>query len=250
MRGPRASISSMSSMTEQSPSSIGSKTFSYMAGADDIGGGPGGGSGAKKRPRRRYDEIERLYPCSFPGCAKSYGTLNHLNAHVAMQKHGQKRAPGGESGMSLACCIEAYSFATEFKEMRKQWRKGKREEEQRRQSHGGSDDHMGHRGSISSSYGGTPGPVAHGYPSAGSMSGYVPPMGMPSQIPRYSLQHGSAGGNFSAMQPPSHYPAQSAPLDPNGRPYSSAGAPPQVQQQHQGAPSGLGAYLMAHRGSI
>lgn len=134
--------------------------------------------------------------------------------------------------------------------MRKQWRKGKREEEQRRQSQGGaSDDHMGHRGSISSSYGGTPGPVAHGYPSAGSMSGYAP-MAMPSQIPRYSMQQGSAG-SFSAMQPPSHFPAQSAPLDPNGRPYSSAGAPaPQVQQQQQGPPGGLGAYLMAHRGSI
>ncbi|KAI9299680.1 hypothetical protein BJ944DRAFT_140197, partial [Cunninghamella echinulata] len=41
----------------------------------------------KKRPRRRYDEIERLYHCTWPGCKKSYGTLNHLNAHVSMQKH-------------------------------------------------------------------------------------------------------------------------------------------------------------------
>lgn len=40
-----------------------------------------------KRPRRRYDEIERLYTCNWQGCAKSYGTLNHLNAHVSMQKH-------------------------------------------------------------------------------------------------------------------------------------------------------------------
>ncbi|KAK0525292.1 hypothetical protein OC834_005224 [Tilletia horrida] len=70
----------------------------------------------KKRPRRRYDEIERMYPCNWPGCTKSYGTLNHLNAHVAMQKHGAKRLPH------------------EFKEMRKQWRKTKRDEEQRRQS--------------------------------------------------------------------------------------------------------------------
>ncbi|KAI7868859.1 hypothetical protein BDF14DRAFT_1684499, partial [Spinellus fusiger] len=63
----------------------------------------------KKRPRRRYDEIERLYHCNWAGCTKSYGTLNHLNAHVSMQKHGNKRYP------------------TEFKEMRKEWRKQKKE---------------------------------------------------------------------------------------------------------------------------
>ena len=45
------------------------------------------GTNQKKRPRRRYDEIERLYHCNFPGCTKSYGTLNHLNAHVSMQQH-------------------------------------------------------------------------------------------------------------------------------------------------------------------
>lgn len=45
------------------------------------------GTNQKKRPRRRYDEIERLYHCNYPGCTKSYGTLNHLNAHVSMQQH-------------------------------------------------------------------------------------------------------------------------------------------------------------------
>ncbi|KAG0709313.1 hypothetical protein DFH29DRAFT_793558 [Suillus ampliporus] len=68
------------------------------------------GNAVKKRPRRRYDEIERLYQCSWPSCAKAYGTLNHLNAHVTMQKHGVKRSPN------------------EFKELRKQWRKSKKEE--------------------------------------------------------------------------------------------------------------------------
>ncbi|OWT36998.1 hypothetical protein J008_04158 [Cryptococcus neoformans] len=67
------------------------------------------GHGQKKRPRRRYEEIERLYPCGWNGCEKSYGTLNHLNAHVMTQKHGEKRLPA------------------EFKEMRKAWRKKKRE---------------------------------------------------------------------------------------------------------------------------
>lgn len=68
------------------------------------------GNAVKKRPRRRYDEIERLYRCSWPSCSKAYGTLNHLNAHVTMQKHGVKRSPN------------------EFKELRKQWRKSKKEE--------------------------------------------------------------------------------------------------------------------------
>jgi hypothetical protein len=55
------------------------------------------GSHVRKRPRRRYDEIERLYECNWPGCTKAYGTLNHLNAHVHMQKHGSKRTPQGKS---------------------------------------------------------------------------------------------------------------------------------------------------------
>jgi hypothetical protein len=63
-----------------------SKTYSFVALP---------GNTVKKRPRRRYDEIERLYQCSWPDCTKSYGTLNHLNAHVTMQKHGPKRTPSG-----------------------------------------------------------------------------------------------------------------------------------------------------------
>ncbi|CDO70142.1 hypothetical protein BN946_scf184783.g26 [Trametes cinnabarina] len=42
----------------------------------------------------------------------AYGTLNHLNAHVTMQRHGQKRSPN------------------EFKELRKQWRLQKKEQEE------------------------------------------------------------------------------------------------------------------------
>jgi ARID/BRIGHT DNA binding domain len=48
-----------------------------------------------KGPRRKYEEIERMYKCGWRGCEKTYGTLNHLNAHVTMQSHGQKRTPGG-----------------------------------------------------------------------------------------------------------------------------------------------------------
>ncbi|KIJ65616.1 hypothetical protein HYDPIDRAFT_27617 [Hydnomerulius pinastri MD-312] len=88
------------------------------------------GNAVKKRPRRRYDEIERLYQCSWPDCTKSYGTLNHLNAHVTMQKHGAKRSPN------------------EFKELRKQWRKAKKEEAEARSlgtMRQGSQHHPSHR---------------------------------------------------------------------------------------------------------
>ncbi|KAG4306006.1 hypothetical protein PORY_000916 [Pneumocystis oryctolagi] len=51
------------------------------------------GAQTQKRPRRRYDEIERIYQCGWNGCEKAYGTLNHLNAHVFMQGHGEKRTP-------------------------------------------------------------------------------------------------------------------------------------------------------------
>merc|ERR1712072_329608 len=64
------------------------------------------GAQQHKRPRRRYEEIERMYKCGWNGCEKAYGTLNHLNAHVTMQSHGPKRTP------------------EEFKEIRKEW-KGK-----------------------------------------------------------------------------------------------------------------------------
>lgn len=96
-----------------SPPGTGTSTSSNAPGTRNSGpGGAAAGSGSsangktyafvslpgnavKKRPRRRYDEIERLYQCSWPDCTKAYGTLNHLNAHVTMQKHGSKRSPSG-----------------------------------------------------------------------------------------------------------------------------------------------------------
>ncbi|KAI5782727.1 hypothetical protein EDC01DRAFT_225610 [Geopyxis carbonaria] len=75
------------------------------------------GAQQNKRPRRRYEEIERMYKCGWNGCEKAYGTLNHLNAHVTMQGHGAKRTPD------------------EFKEIRKEWKARKKEEElQRKQA--------------------------------------------------------------------------------------------------------------------
>ncbi|KAF5346337.1 hypothetical protein D9758_011502 [Tetrapyrgos nigripes] len=97
-----SSNSADASSTDARSPTNNSKTYSFVALP---------GNAVKKRPRRRYDEIERLYQCSWPDCTKAYGTLNHLNAHVTMQKHGQKRSPN------------------EFKEIRKQWRKQKKEQE-------------------------------------------------------------------------------------------------------------------------
>ncbi|KAK9453776.1 hypothetical protein V1511DRAFT_489629 [Dipodascopsis uninucleata] len=74
------------------------------------------GAAQQKRPRRRYEEIERIYKCGWQGCEKAYGTLNHLNAHVTMQNHGPKRTP------------------EEFKETRKEWKARKKEEENRRKA--------------------------------------------------------------------------------------------------------------------
>ncbi|PPQ63815.1 hypothetical protein CVT24_009810 [Panaeolus cyanescens] len=126
--GPHSPSRSFASSLQRSLSSsqiaseaVDRKTYSFVALP---------GNTVKKRPRRRYDEIERLYQCSWPDCAKSYGTLNHLNAHVTMQKHGPKRSPN------------------EFKELRKQWRKAKKESEaasaaMRRESYSdGYDDHV------------------------------------------------------------------------------------------------------------
>lgn len=62
------------------------------------------GAQQHKRPRRRYEEIERMYKCGWNGCEKAYGTLNHLNAHVTMQSHGAKRTPEGLS------CFSYYLF--------------------------------------------------------------------------------------------------------------------------------------------
>ncbi|KAK5202940.1 hypothetical protein LTR41_011330 [Exophiala xenobiotica] len=74
------------------------------------------GAHQHKRPRRRYEEIERMYKCGWNDCEKAYGTLNNLNAHVTMQSHGTKRTP------------------EEFKEIRKEWKAHKKEAENARKA--------------------------------------------------------------------------------------------------------------------
>lgn len=96
-------------------------------------------SNPKKRPRRRFEEIERIYDCSYPGCPKAYGTLNHLNAHVSMQKHGPKRLPAGmcmpafQTHLShLMRNVIIHFLLTEFKEIRKAWRMRQKAKQQAR----------------------------------------------------------------------------------------------------------------------
>lgn len=239
-RNARGSNASMSSIQDGSSSG---KVFSYMPGNGDDSSSVGGsesqsGSGAKKRPRRRYDEIERLYPCNWAGCQKSYGTLNHLNAHVAMQKHGSKRSPG------------------EFKEMRKAWRKGKREDEQRRQANqAAANEEVLSRNKMM--FGSTTGQpfMPHGGYQVSSFGGPPAPhvMPPPGQVPRYSMHPGQTAmyGSPSSATAGGVYPSHVSTFDPSGRSYSSS-SPHQAGPGQPSAPgtSGLGAYLMAHRGSI
>lgn len=90
---------------------------------------PSSGPAHKKRPRRKFDQIERLYLCGFEGCNKAYGTLNHLNAHVSMQKHGQKRRPEGMSRQPIRIMpLLTLCRPVEFKEIRAAWRRRKKEE--------------------------------------------------------------------------------------------------------------------------
>ncbi|KAL2277375.1 hypothetical protein FJTKL_00075 [Diaporthe vaccinii] len=140
------------------------------------------GAQQHKRPRRRYEEIERMYKCGWNGCEKAYGTLNHLNAHVTMQSHGQKRIP------------------EEFKEIRKEWKARKkaeeaerkaREEEQQRtaQAQGQNDPQGGHDGQQPpvSQYGGARLPPIGYQPTQ-----YPAPPNV--SMPEYSSNYIATGG--------------------------------------------------------
>lgn len=34
----------------------------------------------------------RKYKCTYPGCTKRYGLLNHLNTHIVTKKHGLRKS--------------------------------------------------------------------------------------------------------------------------------------------------------------
>lgn len=74
-----------------------------------------------RRPRRRADEVERLYKCTWNGCEKSYGTLSHLNDHVRLQRHGNKREPHGEFGLLLIFTWILHSALVLFSSIQPHW---------------------------------------------------------------------------------------------------------------------------------
>lgn len=249
------------------------------------------GNTVRKRPRRRYDEIERLYACNFPGCTKAYGTLNHLNAHVNMQKHGQKRHPNGKFFYLLFfmlpffatvrflvsiydatisvfyayvlmsklspipphkfICFKVYAspfpsikvhmltsrFAfsrVEFKEMRKQWRKAKKEAEaarevqetrsrelgdvmrRRRATEPNFDSYGGQAQSLSEHMGIHPSdlPVS-GYPLSGPSAG----SGLESSMGGYGHPHYVAPNAYAP-----HHRAPISPLQPDSPPPNVRGS--------------------------
>ncbi|MCJ1438992.1 hypothetical protein MMC27_008382 [Xylographa pallens] len=130
------------------------------------------GAQQHKRPRRRYEEIERMYKCGHQGCEKAYGTLNHLNAHVTMQSHGQKRTP------------------EEFKEIRKEWKARKKEEENARKA-----EEERHRSSIG---GGQPVDGSTADPAQTPTSANYPP-GVRPQLP--PIGYAPAGGQVAGQYP-------------------------------------------------
>jgi hypothetical protein len=126
------------------------------------------GAQQHKRPRRRYEEIERMYKCGWNGCEKAYGTLNHLNAHVTMQSHGSKRTP------------------EEFKEIRKEWKARKKEEENQRKAA----EERERAAAVQAQAQAQPGPVDGAAPTDPSQAGQPPsyPGGVRPQLPPIGYQ--------------------------------------------------------------
>ncbi|KFA77044.1 hypothetical protein S40288_04731, partial [Stachybotrys chartarum IBT 40288] len=172
------------------------------------------GAQQHKRPRRRYEEIERMYKCGWNGCEKAYGTLNHLNAHVTMQSHGQKRTP------------------EEFKEIRKEWKQRKKEEEAQRKA---DEERQRQAAAAQAAQNGGPdqgpdGSQAAGYP--GSRNVQLPPIGyQPTQYP-------APPSATVSQQPMSDYGGSH--MYPNYQPHSPYGQPTQslYSQTNGGQPQG------------
>ncbi|KAI9052272.1 hypothetical protein LZ554_003629 [Drepanopeziza brunnea f. sp. 'monogermtubi'] len=167
------------------------------------------GAQQHKRPRRRYEEIERMYKCGWNGCEKAYGTLNHLNAHVTMQSHGQKRTP------------------EEFKEIRKEWKARKKEEETQRKQ---EDDRA--RAAVAPSDQGSDA-APPGYQQPGR-SVQLPPIGyQPGGAPVPGAYPPAAGGVQQLQEYGGNH------LQYSGYPASPYGAPNQMynNQHNNGGPN-------------
>ncbi|EHY60015.1 hypothetical protein HRR83_006376 [Exophiala dermatitidis] len=167
------------------------------------------GAQQHKRPRRRYEEIERMYKCGWNGCEKAYGTLNHLNAHVTMQSHGTKRTP------------------EEFKEIRKEWKARKKEEENARKA---EEERQRAAAQANQVDGGQPADAhqvpAQGYQQNGARPS-LPPIG-------YQSAEGHAQGQYAQPQAGMVYPPGNGQMGSYANyPSSPYGQQGQVYQQRQ-----------------
>ncbi|KAJ5907583.1 hypothetical protein N7495_000265 [Penicillium taxi] len=155
------------------------------------------GAQQNKRPRRRYEEIERMYKCGWNGCEKAYGTLNHLNAHVTMQSHGAKRTP------------------EEFKEIRKEWKARKKEEDTQRKAAEERERAAAQAAQANQVDASGPSDSQPGQPSAygGGVRPQLPPLGYQaaeSQVPSQYAPGGMVYQNYPPNYP--HSPYQSGPV--------------------------------------
>lgn len=176
------------------------------------------GAQQHKRPRRRYEEIERMYKCGWNGCEKAYGTLNHLNAHVTMQSHGQKRTP------------------EEFKEIRKEWKARKKEEVENQRK---ADEERQRAAAAAAAHNGAPEPQpGDGTPTstyAGSRQLQLPPIAYQNPTGQYPAPPSATvpqqsmpdynGGHMYQNYPP-HSPYGPAPTQQNMYSQSNGGPAP------------------------
>ncbi|KAI1834026.1 hypothetical protein DTO006G1_7723 [Penicillium roqueforti] len=213
------------------------------------------GAQQHKRPRRRYEEIERMYKCGWNGCEKAYGTLNHLNAHVTMQSHGAKRTPEGVAGPAVAwptawrlslplipfrpgtsqhrpryfpfwkliiIKLTADFALLEFKEIRKEWKARKKEEDAQRKAIEERERAAVQAAQANQVEPPNPSDPSHGQPPpyAGGVRPQLPPIGYQpadSQVPgQYGGPPGSGmvyQSNAQIAYPPNypHSPYQSGP---------------------------------------
>lgn len=149
-----------------------------------------------------------MYKCGWNGCEKAYGTLNHLNAHVTMQSHGNKRTP------------------EEFKEIRKEWKARKKEEENARKA-----EEERHRAAAQASQVDGPPADAHQVPGPGYQQNgarpSLPPIGYQSAESHPQGQYAQQQGGM--VYPQGNGQMGSYPNYPNS-PYGQQG---QVYQQRQ-----------------
>ncbi|PBP17585.1 hypothetical protein BUE80_DR011691 [Diplocarpon rosae] len=181
------------------------------------------GAQQHKRPRRRYEEIERMYKCGWNGCEKAYGTLNHLNAHSTEASMGRPQRRDSLCNTTLTPLRRI-----EFKEIRKEWKARKKEEETQRKA---EDDRA--RAAVVPADGQAPSDNA-------APAGYQQP-GRSVQLPPIGYQPGAqVPGQYQAAPPAGVQQLQDYPnshLQYSGYPASPYGAPNQMYNQRHYTPS-------------